>query len=53
VLEADFLVFIPKIKTHHWSGATLSMKNMFGIDRRGIRMAEEHSRLEGHSGEHP
>ena len=22
---------MPKIKTHHWSGVTLSMKNMFGI----------------------
>jgi uncharacterized protein (DUF362 family) len=31
VLEADFLVSMPKIKTHHWSGATLSMKNMFGV----------------------
>ena len=31
VLECDFLVSMPKIKTHHWSGVTLSMKNMFGI----------------------
>jgi uncharacterized protein (DUF362 family) len=30
VLKADFLVSIPKVKTHHWSGVTLSMKNMFG-----------------------
>jgi uncharacterized protein (DUF362 family) len=22
---------MPKVKTHHWSGVTLSMKNMFGI----------------------
>ena len=22
---------MPKIKTHHWSGVTLSMKNMFGV----------------------
>jgi uncharacterized protein (DUF362 family) len=22
---------MPKIKTHHWAGVTLSMKNMFGI----------------------
>jgi uncharacterized protein (DUF362 family) len=28
---ADFFVSMPKIKTHHWSGVTLSMKNMFGI----------------------
>ena len=31
VLEADFLVSMPKVKAHHWSGVTLSMKNMFGI----------------------
>jgi uncharacterized protein (DUF362 family) len=31
VLEADFVVSMPKIKTHHWSGVTLSMKNMFGV----------------------
>jgi uncharacterized protein (DUF362 family) len=31
VLEADFLVSMPKLKTHHWVGATLSLKNMFGI----------------------
>jgi hypothetical protein len=31
VLEADFMVSMPKIKTHHWSGVTLSMKNMFGV----------------------
>ena len=22
---------MPKVKTHHWSGVTLSMKNMFGV----------------------
>ena len=31
VLEADFIVSMPKVKTHHWSGVTLSMKNMFGV----------------------
>jgi uncharacterized protein (DUF362 family) len=31
VLEADFIVSMPKIKTHHWAGVTLSMKNMFGV----------------------
>ena len=31
VLEADFVVSMPKVKTHHWSGVTLSMKNMFGV----------------------
>ncbi len=31
VFEADFVVSMPKVKTHHWSGITLSMKNMFGV----------------------
>ncbi len=31
VLEADFLDSMPKIKTHHWSGVTLSMEKMFGV----------------------
>ncbi len=31
VLRADFIVSMPKMKTHHWAGATLSLKNMFGI----------------------
>jgi uncharacterized protein (DUF362 family) len=31
VLTSDFLVSMPKIKTHHWAGVTLSMKNMFGV----------------------
>lgn len=31
ILGADFLVSMPKVKTHHWSGVTLSMKNMFGL----------------------
>ncbi len=31
VLEADLLVSMPKLKTHHWAGATLSMKNLFGV----------------------
>ena len=31
VLEADYIVSMPKLKTHHWVGATLSLKNMFGI----------------------
>jgi uncharacterized protein (DUF362 family) len=30
VLEADFIVSLPKLKTHHWVGVTLSLKNMFG-----------------------
>ena len=31
VLEADFVVSMPKLKSHHWAGVTLSLKNMFGI----------------------
>ena len=29
--HADLLVSMPKLKTHHWAGATLSLKNMFGV----------------------
>jgi uncharacterized protein (DUF362 family) len=31
VLNADILVSMPKLKTHHWAGMTLAMKNLFGI----------------------
>jgi len=31
VLAADFVVSMPKLKTHHWAGVTLSMKNLFGV----------------------
>ncbi len=31
VLDADLFVSMPKMKTHHWAGITLSLKNMFGI----------------------
>jgi len=31
VLSADFIISMPKLKTHHWAGVTLSLKNMFGI----------------------
>lgn len=31
ILSADLIVSMPKMKTHHWAGATLSMKNFFGI----------------------
>ena len=30
ILAADFVVSMPKVKTHHWAGVTLSLKNMFG-----------------------
>jgi uncharacterized protein (DUF362 family) len=35
-LGADLLVSLPKMKTHHWVGATLSMKNFFGLVPGGI-----------------
>lgn len=31
LLGADLIVSLPKMKTHHWAGATLSMKNFFGL----------------------
>lgn len=31
IVEADLVVSMPKLKTHHWAGVTLSMKNLFGI----------------------
>jgi uncharacterized protein (DUF362 family) len=30
VCEADFIVSMPKMKTHHWVGITCSMKNFYG-----------------------
>jgi uncharacterized protein (DUF362 family) len=30
VVEADVLISLPKLKTHHWAGVTLSLKNLFG-----------------------
>ena len=35
-LRADLLVSMAKMKTHHWVGATLSMKNLFGVVPGGI-----------------
>ncbi len=31
VYKADIVVSMAKMKTHHWAGVTLSMKNMFGV----------------------
>jgi uncharacterized protein (DUF362 family) len=31
VATAEVLISLPKLKTHHWAGATLSLKNLFGI----------------------
>jgi len=36
VLGCDLLVSMPKLKTHHWTGATLSMKNLFGLVPGGV-----------------
>jgi len=30
VVESDIVVSMPKMKTHHWAGVTLSLKNCFG-----------------------
>ena len=29
--QVDMIVSMAKMKTHHWAGVTLSMKNMFGV----------------------
>lgn len=31
VVEADFIVSMPKMKTHHWVGFTAALKNMYGV----------------------
>jgi uncharacterized protein (DUF362 family) len=31
IVEADLVVSMPKLKTHHWVGLTVSMKNLYGI----------------------
>lgn len=31
ILSADWVVSVPKLKTHHWAGVTCSMKNFFGV----------------------
>ena len=35
-LSCDLLVSMPKMKTHHWAVATLSMKNLFGVVPGGV-----------------
>ena len=30
LLRSDFIISMPKLKTHHWAGITCSMKNLFG-----------------------
>jgi len=29
--RADLVISLPKLKTHHWAGVTLSLKNLFGL----------------------
>jgi uncharacterized protein (DUF362 family) len=31
VLKSDLIISIPKLKTHHWSGVSLSVKNLLGV----------------------
>lgn len=31
LMEAEIVVSMPKLKTHHWTGLTASMKNLFGV----------------------
>ena len=31
VVSADIVISMPKVKTHHWAGVTLSLKNLFGV----------------------
>lgn len=30
IMEADLVVSLPKLKTHHWQGMTAALKNMYG-----------------------
>jgi uncharacterized protein (DUF362 family) len=30
-LDADLVISVPKMKTHHWADVSLSLKNMFGV----------------------
>ncbi len=52
VLASDLIVSMPKVKTHHWAGVTLSLKNLFGIvpgNRYGWPKNVLHWRGIGHS----
>ena len=31
LLRSDFVISMPKLKTHHWAGMTCAMKNLFGV----------------------
>lgn len=36
IRACDLVISLPKLKTHHWAGATLSLKNYFGIVPGGV-----------------
>ena len=47
--QADVVVSLPKMKTHHWAGVTLSLKNLFGtLPGHLLRLAEERAALARH-----
>ena len=49
LLDADLVVSMPKLKTHHWMGMTCSLKNLFGVvPGCSLRMAQEHPALPRH-----
>ena len=51
VLKADLIVSMPKLKTHHWAGVTLSMKNFFGVIPGSVyRLAQERATWGRHPG---
>jgi uncharacterized protein (DUF362 family) len=31
IVESDIVISVPRLKTHHWTGVSLSMKNLFGV----------------------
>jgi uncharacterized protein (DUF362 family) len=31
VLKSDVIISLPKLKTHHWAGVSLSLKNLLGV----------------------
>ena len=31
VLNSDLIISVPKLKTHHWAGVSLSLKNLLGV----------------------
>ncbi len=52
-LSADIVVSMPKVKTHHWAGATLSLKNLFGlIPGAKYGLAQKHSALARNRSKH-